>query len=152
MPKGGARVRSGPARDPNALRRDTHGGDEWTVLPKAGREGETPDWPLRDPSGRELELWDQHWKMPQAVMWERSQLFHAVALYVRNLTAAEIAGSPANRATLVRQFMDDLGLTEGGLAKNRWRVGEPESDAKSRPRTKSASARDRLKVVQGGGS
>lgn len=69
MPKGGARARSGPAPDPNALRRERDVG-EWTILPADGRPGSAPEWPLRGQSDREVELWDAMWSKPQALMWE----------------------------------------------------------------------------------
>jgi hypothetical protein len=43
--RGGARVRSGPPANPDALRRERDG-KEWTHLPAAGRKGEPPEWPL----------------------------------------------------------------------------------------------------------
>lgn len=47
MPRGGARVNSGPTPDPNALRRDRAGDREgWTYLPAAGFTGPIPGWPL----------------------------------------------------------------------------------------------------------
>lgn len=47
MPRGGARVNSGPPPDPNALRRDRPSDkDGWTTLPAEGRKGRTPKWPL----------------------------------------------------------------------------------------------------------
>jgi hypothetical protein len=47
MPKGGARVNSGPPPDPNALRRDRPADrDGWVVLPADGYEGPAPEWPL----------------------------------------------------------------------------------------------------------
>ena len=47
MPRGGARVNSGPPPDPNALRRDRPSDkDGWTALPAAGRQGDPPVWPL----------------------------------------------------------------------------------------------------------
>lgn len=46
MPRGGARVNSGPPPDPNALRRERPSDkDGWTTLP-AARKGRTPKWPL----------------------------------------------------------------------------------------------------------
>lgn len=45
MPRGGARLRSGPPPDMNALRRERDGKD-WTKLPAAGRTGDPPPWPL----------------------------------------------------------------------------------------------------------
>lgn len=47
MPRGGARLNSGPAPDENALRRDRPSDKAgWTVLPASGREAEAPGWPL----------------------------------------------------------------------------------------------------------
>lgn len=47
MPRGGARVNSGPPPDPNALRRDRpKDKDGWTSLPANGRKGRMPKWPL----------------------------------------------------------------------------------------------------------
>ena len=49
MPKGGARVTSGPPPDPNALRRDRPSDrDGWTLLPAGGFSGTIPVWPLLD--------------------------------------------------------------------------------------------------------
>ena len=46
MPRGGARVVSGPPPDPNALRRDRPGDKaSWTTLPAEGRAGKPPAWP-----------------------------------------------------------------------------------------------------------
>ena len=47
MPRGGARVNSGPPPDPDALRRDRKEDRAgWTILPAAGRQGDAPEWPL----------------------------------------------------------------------------------------------------------
>lgn len=47
MPRGGARVNSGPPPDPNALRRDRKQDVAgWTTLPSEGRRGAAPKWPL----------------------------------------------------------------------------------------------------------
>lgn len=46
MASGGARARSGPAPDPNALRRDRKTDAKWTVLSAEGRDGPPPEWPL----------------------------------------------------------------------------------------------------------
>lgn len=153
MASGGARARSGPAPDPNALRRDRDAG-EWIPLPAEGRQGATPGWPLTDQTIRESQLWEDLWRRPQAVMWERYGQHLEVALYVRRLTEAEQLESAVNLSTLVRQMGDSLGLTTPGMRANRWRIserreqqsaaGESGSAARSAPRR---SARDRLKVV-----
>jgi hypothetical protein len=155
MPSGGARARSGPAPDPNALRRDRDQG-EWTVLPFEGRGDEpTPAWPLDGQSDREAVLWESFWRKPQAVVWDRLGQHVEVAMFVRNLTFAEIPGAPVNLGTLVRQQMDSLGLTTPGLRANRWRIARDEVAAKRADAAPSAavassrSSRDRLKAING---
>ena len=55
MPKGGARVVSGPPPDPNALSRDRPSDQAtWTMLPGEGRIGDPPSWPCLFPSPRAL--------------------------------------------------------------------------------------------------
>lgn len=151
MASGGARSRSGPARDPNALRRDRPSDKaDWIVLPAAGREGPVPEWPIGpgDPEKvnhpRELVLWAELWGLPQAVEWERLRQERDVALYVRLLALAEAEGP---KGTELRIRGDDLGVSMAGMAKRLWRL---ESDAdRAGPSVKPAgrSGRDRLKVV-----
>lgn len=155
MTKGGARARSGPAPDPNALRRERDAG-EWTVLPVEGRQGATPVWPLTDQTERETELWTAMWVKPQALMWERYGQQLEVALYVRRLVEAEERGSFVNLSTLVRQMADSLGLTTPGMRANRWRItAEEAAPAKPAGRGRQApaarSSRSRLKVVPSDG-
>ena len=153
MPKGGARTRSGPAPDPNALRRERDAG-EWTILPAEGREGATPDWPFEEQSVREIVLWERLWRMPQALMWERYGQELEVALYVRRLAEAEKPDSAVVLSTLVRQMADSLGLTTPGMRGNRWRVDRPSEEAEelSTGSTPAAgnSARARLRAISGG--
>ena len=154
MGSGGARARSGPAPDPNALRRDRDQG-EWTVLPFEGRgSAVAPSWPLTGGTERELHLWAELWTKPQAVAWERLGQFIEVAMLVRNLAQAENPGSPVNLGTLVRQQMDSLGLTTPGLRANRWRIARDEVAAKRTDavpaRTAGRSSKDRLKAIAGG--
>lgn len=145
MPSGGARTRSGPPPDPNALHRERDAG-EWVTLPAAGRAGPLPEWPLVNPTKRELAFWATLWVLPQAVMWERQQQTLEVALYVRRLVEAEKSQAAVNLSTLVRQMSDSLGLTTPGLRSNRWRIG-PESPAATARVTPTERSRARLKVV-----
>lgn len=145
--KGGARSRSGPAPDPNALRREREG--EWLLLPARGRVGDTPPWPLSKATVRERAMWEQMWARPQAVEWERQSQQVEVAMYVRRLVEAEQRGSAVNLSTLVRQMADSLGLTTPGLRSNRWKIEDPEV-ASDEPAADRQSARDRLSVVPGG--
>jgi hypothetical protein len=152
MPKGGARARSGPAPDPNALRRDRDNGD-WLDLPAAGREGDPPDWPLSAATARELELWGGEWRRPQAIVWERNGQELEVAMYVRAVVDAESPRASVASRTLVRQLMDSLGLTVPGLLRNRWRIvdqAQAPAQAGQQRTGRRGSARERLKVVKGG--
>lgn len=150
MPKGGARTRSGPPPDPNALRRERDKGD-WLDLPADGREGDPPEWPLSPvASKRERTLWADLWGRPQAVAWERHGSAPIVGLYVRRFAEAERRNAPVNVSTLVRQLADELGLTESGMLRNRWRVVAG-GDVEEEPRPEMSSARDRFRVVAGEG-
>ena len=149
MAKGGPRARSGPSPDPNALRRERDNG-AWTDLPIEGRNGPTPEWPLSTPTKRELEFWEREWRRPQAIMWERDGQETEVALYVRGLRVAESPKAPTNARIAILRMMEGLGISQPGLHRNRWRiVGEAVPGSTKSPRA-SGSARDRLKVVDGG--
>ena len=150
MPSGGARSRSGPAPDPNALRRDRKDDAGWVKLPAAGREGSPPEWPLADPTPRELELWVHVWGKPEALMWEANGGQDVeVAMYVRTLADAESHRATAASRTLVVRMMDSLGISEPGRQRNRWMI-VGEEPAKPKAGKSRSSARDRLKVVGGG--
>jgi hypothetical protein len=149
MPKGGARSRSGPPPDPNALVRE-HDTSEWVTLPAAGRSGPVPEWPLTDPVGRESELWAKVWAMPQAVMWEKMSQHVEVALYVRRLVEAEQPESKVTVGTLVRQYADSLGLTTPGLRSNRWRIALVSADDEEADQPARSSSKSRLRVVANG--
>lgn len=154
MPTGGARTRSGPPPNPNALSRERDAG-EWVTLPAEGRPGDPPAWPLTDPTDRELEFWRLLWAKPQAVMWERQGQELEVALYVRNLVLVERPGSTVAAGTLLRQQSEPLGLTTPGLQRNRWRIGRGDqaaAAANEAPTEKTParrSSRGRLTVVDG---
>lgn len=152
MPSGGARARSGPPPDPNALRRERDAG-EWTMLPQSGREGPPPPWPLTEEEPREAELWGRLWAKPQALMWERYGQETEVALYVRRFAEAEERESSVALSTLIRQLADSLGLTTPGMRANRWRIVADESTTTAVRRSaavKRSTSRDRLKVVPHG--
>lgn len=148
MPKGGARVRSGPTKDPNALRRDRdHANESLIQLPAEGRDGEVPDWPLSGASSRELELWESEWLRPQAVEWERQGQHLEVAMFVRSVVDAERPGAPSSARTLVRQQMDSLGISKPGMDRNGWTIVS-EREVKREARPQGTSSKSRLKVVK----
>lgn len=122
MPQGGARARSGPPPNPDALRRDRDAAGSWTDLPAEGRLEPAPVFPLPDMTPREAVLWAEEWSKPQAVMWERLRLGYEVALYVRRCLEVELHGSIPALGTLLRQQQESLGLSLAGLLRNRWRI------------------------------
>lgn len=151
MPSGGARARSGPPPDPNALRRDREVG-QWVTLPAEGRKGPVPQWPLPDPIERELELWQQMWCKPQAILWERNGQHHEVAMYCRRFAAAELPDAPVSLGTLVRQMMDSLLLTIPAMRSARVKITDDEvGEQQRRPAAtrRRTAARARLTVVRG---
>ncbi|MFW6090516.1 MAG: hypothetical protein ACODAF_01495 [Actinomycetota bacterium] len=159
MPRGGARSRSGPAPDPEALRRDrADDRAEWVELPAAGRTGRVPAWPLNSKaSARERRLWNKLWKLPQAIEWERLQLHDQLALYVRTQVEAEEAGAPASMRNAAVRMADTLGVSTAGMRANRWRVAPAQQGGRAsstsagrKPRRSTSSAKDRFTVVDGG--
>jgi len=157
MPSGGARVRSGPGADPNALRRDRKNDADWVTLPAAGTAGDPPAWPLTDPNERELERWAQLWATPQAAQWEKLGFDVEVALYVRRLGEAELREAPVSLNTLVRQMRDSLGLTAPGMRSLRWKIAQADDkSAKAEPaktpaveQAPASKARERFRVING---
>lgn len=158
MTSGGARVRSGPPPDPQALRRDRDSSD-WTRIPSQ-RTGPTPPFPLPRPTKRELAIWEREWTRPQAVMWEAYGWFSQVAIYVRHLKAAENPKATSTARALLLRQEDALGISIAGLQRNRWIIaaddiprgiseGEPEvPEPRHAPR--GGTAKHRLGVIDGG--
>jgi hypothetical protein len=149
MPSGG-HARSGPARQPDALRRDRDKTGQ-IHLPAAGRPGDPPTWPLDAPIDRELTLWAAEWRRPPALMWDLLGLALEAALYVRAVVVAEGRKATAADRTVVLRSMDGLGLTVGGLAKNGWIIdGQAEEQVKAADGPNRTSAKSRFKTIEGG--
>lgn len=150
MPSGGARPRSGPAPDPNALRRARKDDGAWITLPAEGRTAPAPDWPLTDPTPREAEMWERFWRKPVALIWERDQQFEHVAMFVRMFVEAEQEKARAEDRKTVKQMFADLYLTSDSMTRARLRIAADEvAEKRDEPAAavRRPSARDRLKVV-----
>lgn len=154
MPKGGARAHSGPPPDPNALRRLRKDDAGWTTLPSEGRGKPAPEWPLVEPSSRELELWDTWWAEPVAILWERAHSLHYVAFTVRMFAEAEQPKARTEDRKSLNQMMANLYLTPDAQLRARIRIATDETAEKREQKAatppKRSSARDRMKVVSGG--
>jgi hypothetical protein len=144
MVSGGARARSGPPPDPNALREN----GEWVTLPNETTVRGTPGWPFARCTESEREYWVFLWSLPQGVMWARQRQEHEVALYCRRFVEAQAPGTPTNLSTLVRQMGDSLGLTTPGLRANRWKIAPPAVEQAPAVVSSGPSTRDRFSVVK----
>ena len=147
MTSGGARARSGPPADPNALRRDRKDDKEWVNLP-ATPVVEVPEFPLADASAVEVSLWAELWEKPQAHMWLALGLKYQVAFYVRNFVKASAVDAVAAWVAGVLRQEAELGLSTVGMGQLRWKIATDEV-AERREDAKPArkSSRDRLKAL-----
>lgn len=127
-----ARAHSGPAPDPNALRRDrASDAATWTTLPREGRLGPPPKWPLTRQSARERVLWKRFWAKPQAIVWERDDMIEVVGTFVREFAEGERPDAPAATRNSVRLKFTELYLTSDSLARARLRIGDVEPEAET---------------------
>lgn len=180
MAKGGARNRSGPSLNPTSLR-SAERGVVLTALPSEGRRGNPPSFPMPKVNRyttvtedgvrsrmvdvkastafrkRELEVWRESWRTPQACAWELEPWrWPTVAEFCRLKTVVEM--EPDANAALVAQlhrFRDQIGLTPAGLKENGWAIAKNEVAEKAAAKPaplKRQSARDRFKVVDGNGA
>lgn len=171
MPSGGARARSGPAPDPNALRRDRKDDKAWIDLPTVPL-ADVPSFPLPkipiyyeyfedkkkvrefDEAATEArweserELWADLWSKPQAHMWAALGLKWQVAAYVRGYLESVGPDSNSGLKTAALRQEAELGLSTPGMNTLRWMIATDEV-AERRDEVKPArqSSRDRLKVI-----
>lgn len=127
--KGGARARSGPPPDPNALRRSRASDPAWTKIPASGRGKPAPEWPLVTPSERELELWESWWAQPVAVVWDETHSEHYVAFTVRMFAEAEQPKARTEDRKSLNQMMANLYLTPDAQLRARILIVDGEVDA-----------------------
>lgn len=148
MASGGARARSGPAPDPNALRRDRKDDKAWVTLPAEGFQGDLPEFPLEGFTPAEGALWARLWSKPQAFMWDQLQLEFEVAAYVRAFLESVEPEASAGLKTAVLRMSAELGLSTVGMGQLRWKIATDEV-AERREDSKPArkSSRDRLKAL-----
>ena len=128
MPRGGARNRSGPLPSEDSARSESRG-YKLDSLPVEGFNGEAPEFPLPQPTKRELDVWAWAWTTPQACAWaqpsERWRL-HTIAMYVRTFVICEGSDATAADKGSLHRFADDIGLTPAGLRVNGWAVAKDE--------------------------
>lgn len=123
-----------------------------------------PDFPLPFASGlddevrsRELEVWVEAWRTPQAAAWAREAWrWSIIGEYCRLKAVVEAA--PDKSAALVGQlhrFRDQIGLTPAGLKENGWAIAADEVASKRVERDDRAgepkeAPKRRLRAVENG--
>lgn len=113
----------------------------------------------RQVAERELELWAWAWSTPQACAWSmpsESWRLQTIAMWVRTMVVCEGSEATAADKNSLHRFADQVGMTPAGLRENGWAVardvvGERSAEKKAAA-PKAKSSRDRMKVVNGGGS
>lgn len=138
-----------------------------TALPARGRGGNPPPYPLPktvryvlDSRGdgkptkvsddtastafrkRELAIWREVWKTPQAVAWERDPWrWSTIAKYCRIAASTEL--EPDASAALLsreRELRNEIGLSPDGLRMNGWAIAPDQLAAKRAERSASAKS------------
>lgn len=136
--RGGARNRSGPAKDPASARSDQLG-YRLTALPPEGFQGPVPRWPLprrelesaeetRRVAARERAMWRWAWRTPQAWGWAQPQeawRLPVVAMWVRTFVICEGTAASAADKNSLHRFADQVGFTDAGLKMMGWKVAAP---------------------------
>ena len=159
MGRGGSRNRSGPKADEKSERSDRRG-YKLTALPAQGYDGPVPDFPLPDPSSRELEVWAEAWRTPQACAWSmpsEAWRSHTVAMWVRVKVRCEDPEAGAALLGQLHRFADQIGMTTAGLAEMGWKVAVDELAAKrdddkpAEPETPKTAPVRRMRAVGDGG-
>lgn len=153
MTSGGARNRSGPSPQESSGRSDSRG-FSLTALPAEGYRGDVPDFPLPQACLRELEVWEQAWRTPQACAWSmpsEAWRLRTVAMWVRLTVRCEDLEASASLLGQVHRFADQIGMTTAGLAEMGWKVAVDAVAAKREEKTSPArpSSRSKFKVVDG---
>ncbi len=153
MTHGGSRNRAGRKPGPKS-EKSPRAAFRLTALPSEGYAGPIPDFPLPDPSQRELDVWQWAWRTPQACAWSvlgESWRIRTVAMWARVSVRCEDPEAPASLLAQVHRFSDQIGLTTAGLAEMGWKVAEDEVAAKA-PTVVRASTPRRLRVAADGGN
>ena len=153
MTRGGARNRSGPPRQEDSAISERRG-YTLTALPAEGYQGEIPEFPLDDPTGRELEVWAWAWRTPQACAWSlpsEQWRIRTVALWVRVSVKCEAHDVGAAHLGQLHRFADQIGMTTAGLAEMGWKVAVDELAQKAATREPVEKPARRMRSASSGG-
>lgn len=127
----GIRTGQGRRPDPNSARSEKRH-YVLTALPREGFDGVAPEFPIPDDFGdqvvrdRELTIWEDAWRTPQACAWSQEPWRHRiVAQYCRVCALVELSPDPGpGLIAQVHRFRDQIGLSPAGLAENGWQIAD----------------------------
>lgn len=128
---GGVRNRGGrpPAADSERGRAEAAG---FVELPASGYSGKAPKFPFPDATDRELAVWAEVWRSPQAVAWAGEPWrWPAVGMYVRVRVRSEDLDAGASLLAQLHRFADQVGMTPAGLRENGWTISQDVVAAKT---------------------
>lgn len=151
MASGGPRNRSGPPVEPDSGR-SRRRAISLDALPPDGFTGVAPEFPLPQVSitwdsiagpkvlveetaqfrARELALWTELWKSPQAAAWslpENEFRHRIVASYCRLSVRCEAANASASLIGQLHRFADQIGMTTAGMRENGWTIKKTDDPA-----------------------
>ena len=152
MPRGGARNRSGPLPSEDSARSESRG-YKLDSLPVEGFKGEAPEFPLPQPTKRELDVWAWAWSTPQACAWSlpsEAWRQHTVALWVRTKVRCEDPDAPSSLIAQLHRLADQIGMTTAGLAEMGWKIAADTKPASTLEPVKAAPGGSRLRALNGG--
>ena len=153
MPRGGARNRAGVAPVEGSERSERRG-FKLTALPAEGYQGPIPEWPLPNPTDRELQTWESLWRTPQACVWSmpaHSWRVPVVAMYARTFVRCEDPKVGASVIAQLHRFGDQIGMTTAGLRELGWKVATDELAEKAATAQQPVASARRMRVVGDGG-
>ena len=138
MASGGARARSGPAKDPNSV---NGAKGDWVALPAIGRSGRIPRWPLpAELSAWGKSEWRRLWRLPQAIEWERLKMHTQVAVYAQVLDEITAGDTRPQKLANLQRMETSLGISVAGMHANGWRIARGiEADVPAKPQSKSVA-------------
>jgi hypothetical protein len=112
--------------------------------------GDFPAWPLAASTPREIELWEQLWRAPQAAMWVRQAVHFSLARYVHLLAMLEVVGddrlsiASTNLYAEARLMEQALGIGPTAMKRLNWVVADEVQEKKQERQT---GTRGRLRAV-----
>jgi hypothetical protein len=93
------------------LRRSRKSDPAWTKISAKGREKPAPEWPLVEPTERELKVWADWWAHPVAALWDEAHALYDVAFAVRVFAEAEQPRARTEDRKTLTQMLANLYLT-----------------------------------------